>query len=183
MLEYFNDGEKSPAEPLWAFVAALLNADAQQQAAATMAIRHFSTRYREDRKVSAISGTGLTVVDELDVLFHYAESQFSEGTTKERVNQQYGEVFEKTVAQNFIQTRGRAGKVLVMNQDFVLLLTNLAIGNRTRLRFQEVMKGFQNRGFYFDKQSQQALISFFERVGNVERLSDSGDAVYVRSTI
>lgn len=183
VLEYLNDGNKTPAEPLWAFAAALLSVSDQQQTGAAAAVRQFSRRYREAKTVAAKPANGPTVFDEFDLLLQYAESQFSEGTTKERVNQQYGEVFEKTVAQNFIQTRGRAGKVLVMNQDFVLLLTNLAIGNRTRLRFQEVMKEFRNRGFYFDKHSEQTLISFFERVGNVERLSDSGDAVYVRSTI
>lgn len=108
---------------------------------------------------------GTTVFDELDVLLHYSELQFAEGTGRHRVQMQYVEAFEKTVAQNFIQARGRAGKVLVMNQDFVLLLTNLAIGNRTRLRFQEVIKELQNRGFCFDKHSQQTLINFFERIG------------------
>ena len=73
--------------------------------------------------------------------------------------------------------------MLVVNQDFILLLTNLAIADRSSIRFQELLREFQSRGFYFDKSSQQALINFFERVGNVDRMSDSGDAVYVRNTI
>ncbi|MFA0643989.1 DNA phosphorothioation-dependent restriction protein DptG, partial [Vibrio cyclitrophicus] len=32
-------------------------------------------------------------------------------------------------------------------------------------------------------QTEQELIKFYERIGNVERMSDSGDAVYVRKTI
>ena len=87
------------------------------------------------------------------------------------------------VARNFLQLRGRAGKVLVVNQDFVLLLTNLAIGESTSLRFQELIEEFESRGFFFDKKSQQALIRFYERVGNLDRMSDSGDAVYVRNAI
>ena len=183
VLEYLNEGDKTPAEPLWAFAASLLSSPADQQQAAATAVRKFSNEFQADRKLTPRAAEGPTVFDELDVLMYYSELQFAEGTGRHRVQMQYVEAFEKTVAQNFIQARGRAGKVLVMNQDFVLLLTNLAIGNRPRLRFQEVMKEFQNRGFYFDKHSQQTLISFFERVGNVERLSDSGDAVYVRSTI
>ena len=70
-----------------------------------------------------------------------------------------------------------------LHQDFILLLTNLAIAERTSVRFQALLEEFQARGFWFDKSSQQALITFFERVGNVDRMSDSGDAVYVRSTI
>ena len=96
---------------------------------------------------------------------------------------QYVEAFEKRVAISFILARGRAGKVLVINQDFLLLLTNISIANRERLRFQELVSEFNRRGFYFDKISQQSLVGFYERVGNVERLSDSGDAVYVRSTV
>lgn len=183
VLEYLNDGATVPAEPLWAFAAALLNSPADQQQLAANAVREFSARFQQGRVLTPKHSDGDTVYDALDLLLNYSELQFAEGTGRHRVQMQYVEAFEKTVAQNFIQTRGRAGKVLVMNQDFVLLLTNLAIGHRTRLRFQEVMREFQNRGFYFDKHSQQTLISFFERVGNVERLSDSGDAVYVRSTI
>lgn len=183
VLEYLNIDDRAPAEPLWAFGRALLDAPQDQQDAAAASVRKFSAAFQAERKIAPKAAAGVTVFDEIELLLHYSESQFAEGTGRHRVQMQYVEAFEKTVAQNFIQVRGRAGKVLGINQDFVLLLTNLAIGKRTRLRFQEVMKEFQSRGFFFDKQSQQALISFFERVGNVERLSDSGDAVYVRSTI
>jgi DNA phosphorothioation-dependent restriction protein DptG len=183
VLEYLNDGSADPAEPLWAFAAAILRAPKDSQEAAAVAIREFSLRFQQDRKLIEKSPDEDSAIEALDLLLQYSEQQFAEGTTKHRVQSQYVELFEKTVAQNFIQSRGRAGKVLVINQDFVLLLTNLAIGHRTKMRFQEVIKEFQMRGFYFDKQSEQALISFYERVGNVERLSDSGDAVYVRSTI
>ena len=39
------------------------------------------------------------------------------------------------------------------------------------------------RGIYFDKQSQAEIVQSYERIGNVERMSDSGDAVYVRKTV
>ncbi|WP_111977315.1 DNA phosphorothioation-dependent restriction protein DptG [Algibacillus agarilyticus] len=83
----------------------------------------------------------------------------------------------------FIQRRGRAGQVLTFNHDYIVLLTNLAIGERDKLRFHEIIKEFEARGVFFDKQSQQSLIDFYERMGNVERMSDSGDAVYVRKTV
>jgi len=59
----------------------------------------------------------------------------------------------------------------------------LAIGENGKLRFHELLKEFEARGIYFDMQTQQSLIQFYERVGNVERMSDSGDAVYVRKTV
>ena len=164
-LEYLNSGDQTPAEPLWASAASLLNSPADQQQAAGRAVKEFSAKFQRDRMLAVKHAEGTTVFDELDVLLHYSELQFAEGTGRHRVQMQYVEAFEKTVAQNFIQARGRAGKALVMNQDFVLLLTNLAIGNRMRLRFQEVIKEFQKRGFCFDKHLQQTLINFFERVG------------------
>ena len=73
--------------------------------------------------------------------------------------------------------------MLVLNQDQLLLLTNLAIGMNEKLRLHELMDEFCRRGFYMDGQTQQVLVGFYERMGNVERMSDSGDAVYVRKTI
>ena len=72
---------------------------------------------------------------------------------------------------------------MVLNQDQMLLLTNLTIGKEEKLRLHELRQGFEQRGFYLDNQSLQMLVSFYERMGNVERMSDSGDAVYVRKTL
>ena len=82
-----------------------------------------------------------------------------------------------------MQRRGRAGRVLVLNQDHLLLLANIAIGKQEKLRFQELIVEFRKRGIYLDKQTEIELIKFFERIGNIEKMSDSGDAVYVRKTI
>lgn len=183
MLEYFNKGVKESKEPLWMFARALLAASPHEQNTAKESLLSFANSFREKRALENMGNKLETAIDALAQLFAYAVKQFDSGTSRKRVNDQYTEVFEKEVARNFVQTRGRAGKVLVVNQDFVLLLTNLAIADHKRLRFQEVLCEFRSRGFYFDKKSQQALIKFYERVGNVDRMSDSGDAVYVRKTI
>jgi DNA phosphorothioation-dependent restriction protein DptG len=106
-----------------------------------------------------------------------------DGSGRQPVNKNYVRQLEKKVLADFIQFRGRAGNILVLNQDQLLLLTNLAIGRNDKLRFFELLREFQQRGFFFDNQSQQVLIEFFERMGNVERMSDSGEAVYVRKTV
>lgn len=126
--------------------------------------------------------------DSIDGVFEQlkelALEQFrDEDTTRGEINKKYTKELEKQVCADFIQSRGRAGKVLVLNQDQLLLLTNLAIGHNEKLRLHELMRAFEQRGFYLDNQSQQVLVSFYERMGNVERMSDSGDAVYVRKTI
>src|SRR5690606_34688850 len=90
---------------------------------------------------------------------------------------------KKTILNPFTQRRGSAGNIFVLNQENLLLLTNLVIGNRDKLRLYEILKEFEKRGIYFDKESCQALVEFYERLGNVEKMSDSGDAIYVKKTI
>jgi DNA phosphorothioation-dependent restriction protein DptG len=183
MLEHFNNDVKFPKAPLWAFANAVRNASEQHQQTALAALSDFAEVFRQKRALPAFPEAPTCAIDAMQQIVGYGIKQFAEGTGRFRVQMQYMEVFDKEVAKNFIQARGRAGKVLVINQDFVLLLTNLSIGGRKSLRFQELLAEFRSRGFWLDKSSQQALINFYERVGNVDRMSDSGDAVYVRNTI
>ena len=119
----------------------------------------------------------------LKTLLDLSLMQFAKGETRAAAQGKFVKTTELELCSVFVRSRGRVGKVLVMNQDYLSLLTNLAIGNNQRLRFHELLDEFRARGVYFDKKTQQALIDFYERVGNVERMSDSGDAVYVRKTI
>jgi len=183
MLEYFNNDCKSTKVPLWGFANALRNASPHEQQTALVALSEFAEEFRKERVLQAFPKAPNNAIEAMQYVVSYGIKQFAEGTGRHRVQMQYMEVFDKEVAKNFIQARGRSGKVLVVNQDFILLLTNLSIGDRKSLRFQELLAEFQSRGFWFDKNSQQALITFYERVGNVDRMSDSGDAVYVRNTI
>jgi len=122
--------------------------------------------------------------DALQQLLNLSFWQFdSKKGTLEEYNQTAVKGVLKTICAPFIQRRGQAGQVLTFNQDYVVLLTNLAIGENERLRFHELIKAFELRGVFFDKQSQQSLVDFYERMGNVERMSDSGDAVYVKKTV
>ncbi len=116
----------------------------------------------------------------LDELLRISVEQFN-GSKKAALGR-FVTATEQELCSTFAKSRGRVGKILVMNQDFIALLTNLAVGNKEKIRFYELLEEFRKRGIYFDKQSQQELIAFYERVGNVERMSDSGDAVYVRKT-
>ncbi len=120
----------------------------------------------------------------LKVLLGLSLRQFDKGESRAAAQVKFIKSAEQELCSTFVKSRGQAGKVLVMNQDFLLLLTNLAIGEeQEKLRFHELLDEFKARGVYFDKKTQQSLIRFYERVGNVERMSDSGDAVYVRKTI
>lgn len=139
--------------------------------------------FAELRKLDAPE-PAFTIDDAFDQIQNLALKQFyDERTSRSGINKKYINEIEKQISSDFIQSRGRSGRTLVLNQDQLLLLTNLVIGDKEKLRFHELIKKLEIRGFSLDNQSQQVLVNFYERMGNVERMSDSGDAVYVRKTI
>jgi DNA phosphorothioation-dependent restriction protein DptG len=146
-------------------------------------LNRYLDAFAKVRELPSSGGAG-TVEAAFDQLISLAIKQFKVNkTTRSEINEKYTKELEKQICGDFIQTRGRAGRVLVLNQDQLLLLTNLAIGMNEKLRLHELMDEFCRRGFYLDGQTQQVLVGFYERMGNVERMSDSGDAVYVRKTV
>ena len=175
--------------PLWQYGDALVQEDYDADEI-TALVSEYAEKFSQKRKIQSRAGEyGETPIDQVKLLIHYSLDQFDptrytdSGVFRHEIKDAYQKQYEVHISKHFVQNRGSSGRVLVLNQDYLLLLTNLAIGAKPRLRFQELLKEFRTRGVYFDKQSEQALITFFERVGNVDRMSDSGDAVYVRSTI
>jgi DNA phosphorothioation-dependent restriction protein DptG len=163
--------------PLWEFASHLTSLDSDP-------LKKYAKEFAENRGLQ-------DDFDELNPEAHYwlrellslSVKQFAKGQSRTAAQAKFVKATEVELCSTFVRARGRVGKVLVMNQDYLSMLTNLAIGENERLRFHELLKEFEGRGVYFDKKTQQELIKFYERVGNVERMSDSGDAVYVRKTI
>ncbi|MDP3266166.1 MAG: DNA phosphorothioation-dependent restriction protein DptG [Sulfuricurvum sp.] len=137
--------------------------------------------YRQAKSMIADLSLSSSIKDALQNLLNTTVEQFR--TDKKAVLDRFLTAFENQIARFFFQVRGRSGKVLVMDQDTILLLTNLSIADKLHLRFQDLIAEFKDRGVYFDAKSQDALLELFERVGNIDRKSDSGDAVYVKPTI
>lgn len=163
--------------PLWEFAAKLTSLDSEP-------LRQYTKEFAVQRKLKIdIDESNNEPLYWLQKLLDLSVMQFAKGETRAAAQGKFVRTTEVELCSTFVRARGRIGKVLVMNQDYLALLTNLAIGENKRLRFHELIEEFRARGIYFDKKTQQALISFYERVGNVERMSDSGDAVYVRKTI
>lgn len=163
--------------PLWEFAAQLAPSDSNS-------LYKYAKEFAEQRKLKAdFDERNRDPNYWLEKLLELSLKQFAKGETRAAAQGKFIKTTEVELCSTFVRARGRVGKILVMNQDYLALLTNLAIGENKRLRFHELLEEFNARGVYFDKKTQQALISFYERVGNVERMSDSGDAVYVRKTI
>ncbi|MFL0797104.1 MAG: DNA phosphorothioation-dependent restriction protein DptG [Cellvibrionaceae bacterium] len=168
-------------KPLWELVKSLIPEDAPK-------LKRYAYEFAQDR----YEGSDFQFDHDqsigdpkywLDVLLKESIDQFGKKKKRAAAGEKFIKTTEAELCSTFVKSRGQVGKVLVMNQDYISLLTNLAIGTEEKLRFSELINEFQVRGIYFDKQSQKALIHFYERVGNVERMSDSGDAVYVRKTL
>lgn len=146
-------------------------------------LENFARAFRSERGLNNVILTESdSALDWLGNVMDLAQKQFEVGERK-NINKKFVDEVNTYLASHFIQNRGRSGRVLVLNQDYIILLTNLVIGENEKIRFHELLLGFQLRGIFVDKQTQQELIKFYERIGNVERMSDSGDAVYVRKTI
>jgi len=143
-------------------------------------IDNFTTLFRETRKLQSSIIKSSTIEEALTTLLHSALEQFK-SNDKKAVIDRFIAAYEKQISGPFFQSRGRAGKVLVLDQDTILLLTNLAVGSSKKIRFQDLLIEFEKRSVFFDPTSQEMLLDLYERVGNIERKSDSGDAVYVKS--
>ncbi|MDN3647576.1 DNA phosphorothioation-dependent restriction protein DptG [Reinekea marina] len=171
-----NDGR---LRPLWWLAQRLVESD-------TPALKTYAIDFINDRsegEVPVLDDSELSPNYWLKELLKASVSQFSKGKTRAAAQEKFIRTVRSELCSHFVRQRGDRGNVLVMNQDYVTLITNMVIGEEDTLRFSELIAGFKERGIFFDKQSQKALVEFYERMGNVERMSDSGDAVYVRKTI
>jgi DNA phosphorothioation-dependent restriction protein DptG len=110
---------------------------------------------------------------------------YSKKGSRKTANKKVVDIFEKVFSGGFISDRKAAGKYFVLNSNVLLLITNLIIEQSAnkKLLIDDVIEGFKERGIWLDLKSKRALLQFYENVGNIEKLSDSGDAVYVKSTI
>lgn len=175
---------KQTKKPLWQLYQELK--EDTEQTALLKKLNQYIQDFITERKLvpSPIEKIASSLEEAFEQLIQVAIEQFHDkSTTRSEINDKYKRSVKEQIFNSFVQARGRAGGVLVLSQNQLLLLTNLAIGKKDKLRLYELIKAFKERGFYLDNQSQQTLVNFYERMGNVERMSDSGDAVYVRKTI
>ncbi len=170
--------------PLWAYFKKLNEND---QPGRIEYLKDLTIAFAQDRKLE-IDPEALSSIDgiapAIRFLLQLSMKQFtSRKSSRSDVHLKYANYIEKILGKGFIDSRGRVGRILVLPSDVLILITNIVIGNRDKVRLHELMKDFKARGIFFDLQSEQALINFYSNMGNSVRLSDSGDAVYVCKTI
>ncbi len=174
-----NSGKETIIQPLWKLVQTL-----REDSELTHTLNSYASDFAIKRNIKQTPEFKATTLEAFEQLLQLSKAQFKIGKkNKDDINLNYIKAVKTHLCEDFIKPRGPAGATLVLNQDYMILLTNMAIGDRDRLRLHELLLEFETRGVYFDNQSQQGLVKFYERIGNVERMSDSGDAVYVTKTI
>ncbi|MGM0125650.1 DNA phosphorothioation-dependent restriction protein DptG [Enterococcus sp. AZ194] len=121
---------------------------------------------------------------QVDIQFQIKQLQkYLKINTSNETAKRYRKSFDEFSGLTFIKSRGRLGYVLNATQDLILLFVGVIIGDKEKILLNRLFYEFEDRGLYFDKQSRKAIISFFEDVNILEKLSDSGDAQYVKSIL
>lgn len=103
-------------------------------------------------------------------------------TKKDATNSRYSKSLEEILKQGYFRQHGRIGRVLSLNNETLLMLTAAIVGNRKML-LNDVFDALQMRGIYFDRLTREQIVQLFERVNILEKLSDSGDAQYVKGIL
>lgn len=110
-----------------------------------------------------------------DIMLQFAK------TERKRANEAYSKSFMDFCKNGFVQRRGAAGNVLATTEEQLVLMTKVTIGANEKMRLNDLFKGFEQRGLYFDNTSKDCIVEFYERLNLIEKKSDSGDAQYVKS--
>ncbi|WP_152396586.1 DNA phosphorothioation-dependent restriction protein DptG [Paenibacillus guangzhouensis] len=116
----------------------------------------------------------------INKLFRAIDYQFNDSTRKKQYIM-YRQWFVSFCQSNFIKVRGRLGKTLKLTPEYLLFITNLIIKDEPKIRLKKLFEGFKERGIEFDRDSQNQIIKYFEAINIIEKKSDSGDAIYVKS--
>ena len=95
----------------------------------------------------------------------------------------YGKLIEDAAYGRFLKTRGSLGYTLNITQDFLLLLTAIAVKDQKRIPLKQLFKEFEKRGVALDRYSRQEVIDQLDSLNIIEKKSDSGDAQYVKAIL
>lgn len=109
-------------------------------------------------------------------------SQFR-GSVRKRANDAYKSSFRDFVKNNFLQSRGKSGLMLTFSEEQIVLFTKVVIKNNEKMQLKILFREFEKRGIFFDNISKEGLVEFYDKLGLIEKKSDSGDAKYVKGIL
>ena len=106
-----------------------------------------------------------------------------ESSNRNRANDAYKKGFYDFSRNNYIQNRRVCGLMLALNEDLLILMTKVSIGHEKQVQLNKLFEEFNKRGIYMDKQTQESIVEFYEKLNLIEKKSDSGDAQYVKGIL
>ncbi|PNW27812.1 DNA phosphorothioation-dependent restriction protein DptG [Formosa algae] len=127
-------------------------------------------KYSEDITIKLIS------------LFKRVKYQF-DNSSRKGARDKYDNWFVTFCTLNYLKKRGPLGNTTVLNQDLLLFLTKLCVGNEDKIRLNQLWERLKQRGLIFDEVSKTEIIKLFEKINLLEKKSDSGDAQYIKTII
>lgn len=122
----------------------------------------------------------LPALNKIDQLFRMIDYQFNQTSRTKNYNE-YRQWFVHFCQKTFLKSRGRSGKMLILDTDYLLFLTKLMIKDENKIRLRKLFEEFEVRGMIFDRDTQTAIVDYFEKLNLLEKKSDSGDAIYVKA--
>ncbi|WP_281884742.1 DNA phosphorothioation-dependent restriction protein DptG [Paenibacillus sp. YYML68] len=122
----------------------------------------------------------LPILNKMNHLFRMIDHQFNQ-TSRSKPYNDYKQWFMHFCQNTFLKSRGRSGKMLILDTDYLLFMTKLMIKNESKIRLINLFKEFEARGMIFDRDTQTAIVNYFEKLNLLEKKSDSGDAIYVKA--
>ncbi|MEK4524759.1 DNA phosphorothioation-dependent restriction protein DptG [Paenibacillus sp. FSL H8-0104] len=122
----------------------------------------------------------LTVLNKLSTLFQMIDYQFNNSFRSKPYNE-YKMWFTHFCQRTFLKSRGRSGKMLILDTDYLLFFTKVIIKDEPKIRLKKLFEQFEVRGIIYDRDTQVSIIEYFEKLNLLEKKSDSGDAIYVKA--
>lgn len=122
----------------------------------------------------------ISVLNKLYMLLQMIDHQFNQ-SSRSKPYDEYKKWFVHFCQKCFLKSRGRAGKMLILDTDYLLFLTKIMIKDEPKIRLKKLFEEFGVRGIVFDRDTQTAIIEYFEKLNLLEKKSDSGDAIYVKA--
>lgn len=124
----------------------------------------------------------LNFMEEIKEFYNVIDYQFSNGSRK-GADKKFEKYYTTYAEREFCKKRGPLGYTLNLTEDVFFMLVKLAMKDKEKLRMKDVYKEFEGRGVYLDRDSKERVEEFLEKLNLLEKKSDSGDAVYVKSIL
>lgn len=103
-------------------------------------------------------------------------------SSPEAAQGRYGSAITEIAKVRLVKQRGRNGNVLSLNQEMLTMFL-VVIVRSSKMRLQDVYKELESRGVFLDRYSRIEFENTLEKMNLLIKMSDSGEAQYVKSIL